>query len=275
VEDVQGSERSQAVARRVTSAQNALDAAGARKAFREFPEIIKFLKQFECVHFRRSVLAIIGGTNLGKSELAGHVVSLAGEKNGAEGLLEVTVENNDQLDLSQFTDQAGVVFDGVGDAMTLKNNREILQGRAKVCQGGKSATMMYAYDFTLHNRAVVATFDLSAKGLSLFDTDHWLSNEKNVIVLRLTQPAWEDGLSHALHKPLDPHEEMRTWSVRDLVRWLESCDLAGPAEAFHQNGVAGCDFLGFASAVSLQQELRLTPFCARKLICLRDRFLDK
>jgi hypothetical protein len=41
VADVQGSERSQAVARRVTSAQNALDAAGARKAFREFPEIIK------------------------------------------------------------------------------------------------------------------------------------------------------------------------------------------------------------------------------------------
>jgi hypothetical protein len=87
--------------------------------------------------------------------------------------------------------------------------------------------------------------------------------------------AWEDGLSHALHKPLDPHEEMRTWSVRDLVRWLESCDLAGPAEAFHQNGVAGCDFLGFASAVSLQQDLRLTPLCARKLICLRDRFLGK
>ena len=36
----------------------------------------------------------------------------------------------------------------------------------------------------------MATFDLSAKNLDAFSNDHWLSNEKNVIVLRLTEKAF-------------------------------------------------------------------------------------
>ena len=63
------------------------------------------------------------------------------------------------------------------------------KGRAKKCRGGKSATMMYAYAFTLCRRAVVVTLDLSARNLHMFTTDHWLSNPLNVLVLRLTAPA--------------------------------------------------------------------------------------
>ena len=64
-----------------------------------------------------------------------------------------------------------------------------LQGRAKRSYGGRSATMMYAYPFCLAERAVVATFDLGAANLDLFDTDHWLSDRDNVRVLRLSEPA--------------------------------------------------------------------------------------
>ena len=51
--------------------------------------------------------------------------------------------------------------------------------------------MMYAYPFTLCRRAVVATMDLSAKNLGFFDTHHWLSDARNVVVLRLTEPVFE------------------------------------------------------------------------------------
>ena len=134
--------------------------------------------------------------------------------------------------------------------------------------------MVYSYEYTLHNRAIVVTFDLSARGLSLFDTDHWLSNEKNIIVLRLTQSAWEGGAAAVPHIPVPPREEMQGWTVNDMVRWLESADLSGPAEKFRLNGVSGADFLGFSSAAALEQDLRVTPFCARKLIDVRERFLN-
>ena len=277
IAEVGRSERSQAVVRHVLAAQKLLLEAGLRKPFREFAEIKRYVAQFDTLRFRSAILVIIGGTNLGKSELAWHVVELVGAKIKVPGALEVTVEDNETLDMSEqnIDEQAGVVFDGVGDAMILKRNREMLQGRAKICQGGKSATMMYAYNYTLHNRAVVATFDLSAKGLSLFDTDHWLANEKNVVVLRLTQPAWDCGPNHVPKTPQDPVQQMQGWSVSDLAVWLESRDLAGPAAAFRQNGVSGADFEGFSSAEALENDLRLTPFCARKLISVRDNFLQR
>ena len=67
---------------------------------------------------------------------------------------------------------------------------------------------------------------------------------------------------------------MQGWTVNDMARWLESADLSGPAEKFRLNGVSGADFLCFSSAAALEQDLRLTPFCARKLIDVRERFLN-
>ena len=84
----------------------------------------------------------------------------------------------------------GFTYIGVGDAQMIADNRETLQGRAKVDMGGKSATMMYAFPFTLCRRAVVATMDNAANNLDYFNTHHWLSNRQNVIVLKLTSQAW-------------------------------------------------------------------------------------
>ena len=50
--------------------------------------------------------------------------------------------------------------------------------------------MIYAYPFTLCRRAVVATMDLSAANLEYFQEHHWLSDRRNVIVLRLSTEAW-------------------------------------------------------------------------------------
>ena len=37
--------------------------------------------------------------------------------------------------------------------------------------------MVYSYKYTLARRAIVATFDLSAENLDLFESDHWLKPE--------------------------------------------------------------------------------------------------
>ena len=40
-----------------------------------------------------------------------------------------------------------VIFDGVGDLLLLKENRECLQGRPKLTKGARSATNIYAYTY--------------------------------------------------------------------------------------------------------------------------------
>ena len=81
----------------------------------------------------------------------------------------------------------GALLDGVGDALILKKNREALQGRAKQTKGAQSATMIYSYKYTLTRRAVVATFDLSAKNLAALKDDHWLQNPLNVLQMHLSE----------------------------------------------------------------------------------------
>ena len=161
---------------------------------KSFPEVERFLGYFAKASRwqRRPFLVIIGGTNLGKSVLAMDVLRRVGELVGAPEALEITVEANPCLDLADFdrVRHAGVLLDGVGDALILKHNRESLQGRAKASKGGQSATNMYAYKYSFCRRAVVATLDLSAANLEQFEKDHWLSSALNVIVLRLTEPAF-------------------------------------------------------------------------------------
>ena len=181
-------ERGCAVQKLVEEELNSLHQQGKVKCVRAFDVVDEFVQLFAGPpRFRRPILAIVGGTNLGKSMLAAHVLNriaevlafpAAEEVSDATPFLEVTVEDSTQLDLSDFdvSTHAGVLLDGVGDTLFLKRNREALQGRPKVCKGGKSGTMMYAYPYTLCRRAVVATFDLSAANLKLLHTDHWLSD---------------------------------------------------------------------------------------------------
>jgi hypothetical protein len=169
--------------------------APARKAIVHFPEVARFLDLFGHEgRERRPMLVIVGETGLGKSLLGAAVLENVARKLGLEGYLEVTVENSGALDLSDLDVRrhSGVLLDGVGDALLLKENREALQGRPKVTKGGRSATMMYAYLYTLARRAVVVTLDLSAHNLGALERDHpkgtgdhWLTDERNVIVLWL------------------------------------------------------------------------------------------
>ena len=185
-------ERKHAVRRHVAAELAELQIEDPVLPARSFDEVTAFLDNFARAKWRRPILAIVGGTNLGKSFLARDVLRQLAEKLGVPGFMEVTVQNDTEPSLEDFDhrDHAGVLFDGVGDALFLNVHREVFQGQAKETKGGRSATMKFAYPYTLCRRGVVATFDLSAKNLDAFQTDHWLADCRNVIVLNLTAEAW-------------------------------------------------------------------------------------
>jgi hypothetical protein len=273
LEAVRSSERSASILQHIK--EEAAPPAALRD-FRTFEEVEKFVELFATASgkmFRRPLLAILAPTGFGKSMLARDVLRRVAKLVSAQGFLEVTVEEDGALELSglDVVRDGGVLLDGVGDASMLSRNREALQGQAKACRGGKSATMMYAYPFTLARRAVVATFDLSAKNLSWFRTHHWLSAPGNVVVLRLTSPAWVPSATDPPHPtPPTVRAAMSSWTVEATAVWLESMDAAGPAAVFRANAVTGQDFLAFRCAGDLSSELRMTRFAAMKVLQLRD-----
>ena len=241
--------------------------------------------------FRRPILAIVGGTNLGKSMLAADVLRKVARVLGLptqetqegedeenvlwEPFLEVTVEDSTEVDLSEFdlTMQAGVLFDGVGDVAFLQKNREVLQGRPKICKGGKSGTMIYSYAFSLSRRAVIATFDLSAANLRLLRTHHWISDPRNVLQLHLDSAAWDTADDGSLGPAVSSREKMASWSVDELADFLIAEDMKGPATTLQNAAVNGADFLEWTEPATLQEDLKLLPFVARKLLKCRDAFL--
>ena len=240
---------------------------------RAFPEIEIFLATFRRKQRRRPLLLILGGTDCGKSELAARVLRKVCELLQLPAFVEVTVEGDQCLDFSAYDHRvhAGVLLDGVGDTLTLWKHREVLQGRPKITRGGKSATMMYAYPFTLARRAVVATLDLTAANLHLLRTNHWLKHQRNVIVLRLNGPVWHVVTPAAPAR--SPREIISAWTVDELAAFFCNQDAAGVADILQKCSVTGADVLEFDNWQEVAEDLRAAPFVAKKVIKLRDRFL--
>ena len=113
-------------------------------------------------------------------------------------------------------------------------------------------------------------FLLSAKNLEPLDTDHWLSNAKNICVLRLDSPVRADPSPGVPPAPAtvtlgDP----RTWGAPRLAAWLRDRGVLGPAGTFCQNGVSGADFADMTLA-DLIDGLRVLSWTAKKLLRLRE-----
>ena len=59
----------------------------------------------------------------------------------------------------------------------------------------------------------------------------------------------------------------------ELATFLEGEDLRGPAAALRTAGVNGSDFLSWINESDAANDLRLTPFTARKRLACREEFL--
>lgn len=266
----------EAVSKHVRREAAAIATELPRESTRTFPAIETFVECFRAAAHRRPILLLVGGTNLGKSMLAESVLQRIGVLLGVPGYVEVTVEDDACLDLSSFRvdEHAGVLLDGIADVLMLKRNREALQGRAKVCRGGRSATMLYAYPFSLARRAVVATMDLSARNLHLLRTDHWLSDSRNIIQVWLRRPAWitENETTDAPMDEAPSSVGLAGWGVEELAAHIAGEDAEGLASQLRQNSVNGADFAEL-TAEDFVKQLHFTPFAAKKLHSLREKFL--
>ena len=270
--EVSRDELEEAIDEHVRKELEALEVEDPLQDFQDFEVLNEYVDSFRVAKRRRPVLVIIGETNAGKSLVAAKVLQRVGEVLGLTSYVEVTVEDDDALDFSKLDVRrdAGALLDGVADAKTIKRHREILQGRPKKCRGGRSATMVYSYPFTLCRRAAVVTMDLSARNLELFVTDHWLSNPKNCLVLRLTAPAW---VGAAQRPPVSARTRMSSWSCQELQDYLHAHDMAGLADQLYAQSVNGADFLDLTE-VEFVEELRISPFAAKKLIIARNHFVN-
>jgi len=274
VDEVMRDEKAAATQGRVAAVLKALKGGGHLLPIRPFSDIDAFVAMFaDPAMWRRPILVIVGATNTGKSMLAADVLRRVGRVVGAGGFVEVIVEKDMMLDFSDFDGEteAGVLLDGVGDVRVLQQNREALQGRPKLTKGGKSATMMYSFTFSLCRRAVVVTMDLSAKNLHLLKTDHWLRDPQNVRILRLQGPAWI-GPAHEPVVSSGGLAGMRGWLPLRVTTWLEDLGSRAPARTFLDKGVTGADLCDMRLD-DLEGGLRLLPWAAVKILQLRDEYL--
>ena len=280
VDEVLLQQKRTAVDKLVAEELSKLKANGRYFEPRSFAEVDEFVNLFRDIpQWRRPILLILGATGLGKSMLAAAVLCSIARVLGMEtpSFAEVTVEGDAHLDFSDVDVEkhAGVLLDGVGDVLVLKTCRETLQGRPKVLKGARSATMKFSYPFTLTCRAVVVTMDMSAVNIHLLSSDHWLSDRRNILQLRLMEPAWQQtGFPLAGPAPSKARDElMRGWTVDGVVSFLKGADLAGPAATFYANGVSGQDFAHITEKV-LTQDLRLSSFAAGKTLAARRQYLE-
>ena len=63
-------------------------------------------------------------------------------------------------------------------------------------------------------------------------------------------------------------------TVHEVVTLYERMDATGLAAKLHENSVNGADLLRF-EADTLAHDLRVAPFAARKILTIRDGFLDR
>ena len=106
--------------------------------------------------------------------------------------------------------------------------------------------------------------------MALFETDHWLSNPLNCKVLHLPAPVW--GAEEAPAPSLSAADKLALWTCQELRDYLTAHDLAGLATHLHGQSVNGKDFLDL-SETELVEDLRCTPFAARKLVAARAKYL--
>ena len=272
-DDVARAEYSKAVEDHIKAELEELKTEEPLLASRIYPAVDAFVNSFRRPGRRKPILVIVGGTNAGKSLLAARILERVCTVLGLPKFIEITVENDATLDFSAFDHRVhgGALLDGVGDVLTLWKHREILQGRPKHALGGRSATMVYSYPYTLARRAVIATLDLTATNLHLLKTNHWLKDAKNVVLLPLTEPAY---IAAAMPPPPTPRETMSAWTVDELAFFFKQQDAAGIATALQNSSVNGADFLAFASWEELVDELSVVKFMAKKALRLRTGFLD-
>ncbi len=79
---------------------------------------------------------------------------------------------------------------------------------------------------------------------------------------------WRQGLAPSAF------DNMRSWTGKDTVIFLQHNDLNAAAKAFRDNDVSSADLVDM-TLERLESELRFTRFGARKVLTVREEFLTE
>ena len=177
----------------------------------------------------------------------------------------------------------GIVLDDVRDLEFLNKFQHVFQGKWNQTMGFSDGTPggAMAYDRLLFKTPFVATANFATKNLAFLESNDWLNKSKNVWVLRLTSPPFEetpsaDDSSPRLPLPDGPgsaEEEVRSLDAPSLAEKLRSVDLCSAAGRLQSNDVNGADFLELDES-ALTRDLGFSRLLARKVLRARAGFLN-
>ena len=249
------------------------------RSFRRVPAADQWLQGFKVDALRFPTLLVQGPSLIGKTEWAKSLFTRPLELK--IGSLTHFPEKMRQFSRAEYD---GVVLDDVRDLDFLAQHQHVLQGKYDervefaTTPGGQCA-----YRRWLYRVPFVATINYSTAHLEYLRTHDWLSKPGNVVLVELLESPVQPhghvpGAAAALPPmerpaPLQPNEVLRSWGAAELRRFLEGQDLQAIAATCYANGVNGADLDAWQDEATVEHELRVTPFAARKLLAARARFL--
>ena len=242
------------------------------RPFLQVPEAEQWLDHFQKDALRFPILLVLGPSFVGKTEWSKSLF-----KNPLE--LKVGTLQHFPEKMREFHRGVhdGVVLDDVRDLDFLAQHQHVLQGKYDTrVEFATTPGGQCVYRRWLYRVPFVATVNYSTANLGYLRTHDWLKKKENCVLVEFQQPPVEppQGLAQlpvSAHQ-VPPEEAMRSWMVADVKTFLSSRDLLGLADICYANGVNGEDLLCFQSS-AVAEELRLTPFQAKKLMGARAAFL--
>ena len=218
------------------------------------------------------MLLVLGPSHVGKTEFA---------KSLFVNTLDLKIGElphfPDKMRQFQRLANDGIILVDIRDMEFLARHQHVLQGKYDErvefasTPGGQCAFRRWLYRVPF-----VATANYSTANLEYLRAHDWLSKPDNCVVLELreapVQPSPGPAPQHDGQSVVSPAETMQNWTVADVQVFLKARDLRGLADLCYASGVNGADIASF-SLETVAEELRMTPFQAKKLLRARDAFL--
>ncbi|MEC9336332.1 MAG: hypothetical protein VYC68_02405, partial [Candidatus Thermoplasmatota archaeon] len=172
-------ERQQAQRARQAEVEEAL--APLRRPPRYFAAVDDWLRSFDVLHDRYSVLVIRGPSRIGKTTFARSLLSTP--------YMHI-VKDADEPNLRGFDPRrhTGIVLDQVSNAKFCIENRGILQSNNYTHTLAQTQGHTCSYDICVHGVPIIVTLDEDVPDLHVLYSSNWVA--ENAVVLHETEPLW-------------------------------------------------------------------------------------
>lgn len=168
-----------------------------RVAFKSYPIIDEFLKQFETEQFRYSFLWLSGESKLGKTELA-------------KSLSEPYWHHRNSINWDGYdpSKHQSIIFDDCGDMESYILHHKMLFQASEVTTVNTSRTNCFALEVDTVGKKII----ICSNGTFI---DKWV--EANCFLLQIREPTWVQSPEERLQW----FKKNLGWSDEDFAKWVE------------------------------------------------------